>query len=150
MDNNLFQSFMERYNKDKEEFNKKFESLNNKLQNIDKKFEDFDEGLQKVNKQLEDIQTTQNMFFSRIGGFKDKLDNVKIFLSSIETELNEYKTLDMQGQKQINGELYIIKVKLQKVKPIVNWENDKLLMSKYREIEQKVLELEGNYDKTAV
>jgi chromosome segregation ATPase len=150
MNNSLLQDFIDRYNKDKEEFNRKFETINYKLKNIDKKFDDFDQGLQKVNGRLGDIEDAQSMLFGQLGGFKDKLDNVKVYLSSIETKLNEYQTLDIQGEKVIDGELYLLKIKLQKVKPIVSWENDKLLSNKYKEIEQKVLELEDSIGKPAV
>lgn len=142
MDSSFLKEFVERYNKDKEEFNRKFEDINRKLAGIDGKFDSFDEKMGEIRKKLEDAEDIQKFMFGR-------LDNVKVYLSTIETKLNEYKTLNLQGEKVLNGELFTLKIKLQKIKPIISWENDELLASKYKEIESNVLRLEESFDKMA-
>ena len=142
----ILKSFIEKFNKDKEEFNRKFEDINRKINSIDKKFEHFDERMELINSRCSDIEDA----FDRFGDFAGKLDDVNILLSSIETKLNQYKTLYMQGSKIHNGEIYTLKIKLQKVKPIINWENDENLSFKFKEIENRFLELEENLNKIVI
>ncbi len=144
MNNSLLQEFIEKYNKDKEELRAKFDRISSKLESIDHKFDSFDKEMEKFDAKLQEIEEVQDFMYFQLGDFTSKLDNVKVYLNSIEDKLNTYKTLDMRGEKIINGELYVLRVKLEKVKPIVNWENDTLLKNKYKEIEQKFIEIESS------
>jgi len=142
MDGIFFRDFLDRYNKDKEELDRKFNDINTKLTNMDSRFDNFDEKMGEIDKRLCGIEEMQGMIFGKLGGFSDKLDNVKVYLTTIESKLNEYKMLSVQGQKVLDGELYTIKVKLQRIRPIISWENDELLENKYKEIEKSMFELE--------
>lgn len=148
MNSAFVESFMKQYNKDKEELERRFNDINKKLESIDSKFDSFEDRMDKVDKKLAEIDDIHSFMFGKLGGFSDKLENVKVYLSSIETKLNEYKTLNFQGQKVHNGELYMLKIKLHKIKPIINWENNRELVSKYKEIEDNVLKLEKTYTKS--
>ncbi|MCX7843094.1 MAG: hypothetical protein N2489_08480 [Clostridia bacterium] len=138
MNDICMRSFMERFNRDKQELNKRFDDINRKLENIDKKFEVFDQKVEFINDRCGKIEEA----FNRFDDFCGKLEDVNIYLSTIETKLNQYKTLTMQGRKVQNGEIYVLKIKLQKIKPIVNWENNEELIIKVKEIENKFFELE--------
>ena len=138
MDEALLKSFVEKFNQDKSEFNKRFEEINRKLENMDKKFDSFDLCMEAVEAKCRGMENA----IEQLGDFCAKMDDVNIYLSQIETRLNSYKTLTMSGSKIHDGELYILKIKLQKVKPIVNWENDELLSSKFKQIESKFEEIE--------
>jgi hypothetical protein len=144
MDNHLLESFIERYYKDRDEFCEKFNQLNKKIEKIDEKFEGIEGRLDKVDMMVSNFDQMQKFIFSQFGDAGSKLENVKIFLTDIETRLSKYKTLDIQGQKIIDGEFYMLRINLHKVKPIIKWENDRVLSSKYSEIERCFLELEGS------
>lgn len=136
MNDNLLKSFFDRFSKDKEKLNRKFEELNKKLDNIDKKFEFFEEKMDVIDRKckvIEDVFTRFNL---------GKLDNVGVYLSEIETAVNQYRTLIMEGKTVHNGEVYVLKVQFLKIRPIINWENNELLSSRFMEIEHKITELE--------
>lgn len=142
MDNPTLNAFIRSYAKDKEEFYKKFENLDKKLNDINKRFDSFEKGIASINKKLSDVEDIQYFLFSKAGGIGSRLDNIKVYLSSIRTSLNEYKTLVFQGHKEVDGEIMMLKFKLQRIKPIINWENNKTLFSQYKEIENDFVELE--------
>lgn len=146
MDETFLKSFIEKFNKEKEMFNKRFEEINKKLDSIDSKFDCFDERMDAIEARCKGIETA----FEQLGDFCGKLDDVNIYLSQIETQLNHYKTLTMSGSKFHNGELYTLKIKLKKVKPIINWENNELLSNKFKQIENKFEELEVNLNSAVV
>ena len=142
MDNSLLASFIEKYNRDTSAFKKRFEELDSKIQMVDQKFTSLDKTMVKLDQKLCEIESAQNSIFGQIGGLKGNLENLHVYLTSLETKLNEYETLHIHGEKTINGELYVLKVELSKVKPIVSWENDSMLTEKYKQITQRFRELE--------
>jgi len=142
MDNAFLESFIERFQRDKEVFNNKFEEINRKLQNIESKFDNFDIGMKKLDERLDDIDETQEELFYKLGEFMNNFDNVEVYLSTIECKLKEYETLYLEGEKMLNGSLIKLRIELQKVKPIINWENNLMLTNKYNQIEQKLNEFE--------
>ncbi|MCX7708268.1 MAG: hypothetical protein N2484_00295 [Clostridia bacterium] len=136
----LLKTFIEKFNREKDELNRRFEDIDKKLDSIDQKFDSFDKRMDSIESSCKDIEN----LFEQLGDFSTKMEDVNIYLSQIETRLNQYKTLTMSGRKLHNGEIYVLKVKLQKVKPIIHWENDELLSSKFKQIEYKIEELEGS------
>ncbi|MDP4091974.1 MAG: hypothetical protein Q8920_01280 [Bacillota bacterium] len=136
-------TFVQNFKRDKEEFHQRFETLNKKLDDINSRFDSFETGIGDLNKKLTDIEDIHYFLFSRIGGPEMRLDNVNVYLSSIQTSLKEYKTLVFEGNKEIDGEILMLKIKLQKIKPIISWENNKILFNKYIEIENDFKEIEN-------
>lgn len=146
MDSTFMRSFVESFNREKEQLNKKFEAISKKIENMDKQFELFDERMEIIDSRCRSVEDV----FDRLGDFTAHMDDVNICLARMETRLNQYKTLSLQGQKIHNGELYTLKIQYQKIKPIVNWENNEILSSRFKEIESKLLELEGSVSRIVV
>ncbi|MCX7922317.1 MAG: hypothetical protein N3B21_09945 [Clostridia bacterium] len=142
MNETVLKTFVDKFNKDKKEFYRKFEEITKKLEKIDSTFVRVDEKLEQVNRRIDKVEDMQTLIFGKLGSGRDKLDNVKIYLSRIETKLNEYSTLNLQGYKTIGGDLYSLKINLQRVRPIINWENNCDLTQAYNDIERKFIEIE--------
>jgi len=142
MDHSTIKSFIDSYYRDKAEINRKFDALNRKVDTIGSRIEGCESHMKVLDKKISGVEEVQKMIFGNLCGPEGRLDNIRIFLSTIETRLNEYKTIQMEGHKIMNGEFYSLRVCLHKVKPMVNWENNKILLDKYKCIEEQLLMME--------
>lgn len=142
MGKEALERFMEQYTKDTEEFRRKFLSLDQRLGDLDQRFDSLDQSMEKLDHKLTELEQMQEGILKNFTAFHGKPEQLQVFLSRLEDKLNEYESLKILGEMRANGELLMLKIEMLKVKPMIHWENDQCLLSRYREAENRFQSLE--------